>query len=110
MNHPFLTFRETNETGLLCYYILQKEHPHYKAILSVGQLPDTLASAPVPSYNLYVNFKGTLRGNYIPNYNDVLEDIQKCLWDMANWFYMNRVITEPKKYSKFRLSNDTTSN
>lgn len=109
MKQPFISYREENENGLLCYYICQKEHPHYVGIISVGQLVESLASAPVANYNLYVNFIGVLRGNYVPNYSDVLQDIQRNVWEMANWFYINRIVTEPKKYSKFKL-HDTTSN
>ena len=106
MNQQFLTYRETDEDGRLCYYILQKAHPHYCGIVSVGPLSDTLASAPVGGYNLYVNFKGTIEGNYVPSYKDVLVDIQACMWDMANWFHSNRVITETKKYAKFKINRD----
>lgn len=103
MKHPFITYREQNEDGLLCYYILQKQFPYYLGIVSVGQLPESLASSPVGNYNLYVNFHGNISGNYVPNYKDVIVDISACMWDMANWFYENRVRTQPAKYAKFKI-------
>lgn len=105
MKHQFLTYREEDETGLLCYYIAQKNFPYYVAIVSVGQIPESLASAPVGNYNLYVNFHSVLSGNYIPNYKDVLVEISACMWDMANWFCANRVEKQPNKYSKFKIQN-----
>lgn len=104
MNEPFLTFRELNDTGVLCYYILQKAQPHYVGIVSVGILPESLASAPIGGYNLYVNFSSCLHGNYIPNFKDVIMDINSVLWSMGNWFLNNRVLTDQKKYSKFKLN------
>lgn len=106
---PYITFRETDSSGRLCYYILQKAHPHYKALLSVGKLEDTLASMPVLGYNLYLNFNGCLRGNVLPAYKDAIQEIEFVLDSMATWFYENRVLAEPKKYLKFKqnYSNDT---
>lgn len=110
MKQQFITYRELNDTGLLCYYICQKAHPNYVGIVSVGQMVDTLASAPVGGYNLYVNFNGCLHGNYVPSYNTVIDDITHTMWDMATWFYENRVMAEPKKYSKFKIiRNDSIS-
>lgn len=100
---PYITFRENNEDGLLCYYILQKAFPHYVGLIATGILENTLSYAPVAGYNLYVNFKGTLRGNLIPNYKDVLQEIGIEMSNMAEWFYYNRVITEPKKYLRFKI-------
>jgi len=108
MKHQFITYREENESGLLCYYICQKAHPHYVGIVSVGQLLDSLANAPVGGYNLYVNFHGCLHGNYVPSYKDVINDITATMWQMAEWFLNNRVIKEPKKYSKFKLKSDVS--
>lgn len=99
---PYITYRETDSDGRLCYYILQKAFPHYKAILSIGKLEDTLASMPVLGYNLYLNFAGTLVGNFLPAYKDALKEIEATLFSMAEWFYVNRVLAEPKKYSKFK--------
>lgn len=97
----YITYRENNENGLLCYYILQKAFPHYIGLLSVGQLENTLASMPVGNYNLYVNFYGCLVGRFLPAYKDALQEIEAEMISMAEWFYYNRVLTQPKKYDKF---------
>jgi len=100
---PYITFRETDTENRLCYYILQKEYPHYIGLISVGQMENVLASMPVGNYNLYVNFYGCLVGKFLPSYKDVIQDIEASLIGMAEWFYYHRVLTEPKKYEKFRL-------
>jgi len=100
---PYVTYRETDEGGRLCYYILQKAYPHFIGIISVGQLEGTLCSMPVGNYNLYVNFYGTLVGKFLPSYKDVLQDIEVAITGMSDWFYYNRVLTEPKKYEKFKI-------
>lgn len=52
---------------------------------------------------MYVNFNGTLRGNLIPSYNDVLKEIDIIMEDMAIWFLNNRILADQKKYSKFKI-------
>ncbi len=100
---PYITYREINDTGVLCYYILQKVFPNYVGIVSVGKLDNAIASEPIAGYHLYVNFHGTINGRMIPNFKDVLQDIQTCLMSMDNWFLENRIKTEPKKYAKFKI-------
>lgn len=109
MSQSFITYREENETGLLCYYIVQKAHPHYCAIVSVGPLTDRLSSVPVGGYNLYVNFNYCLRGHYVPSYNDVMDEISAVMWQMSNWFLINRVLTDQRRYSKFKILTDVAS-
>jgi hypothetical protein len=101
---PFITFREIDSDGRLCYYILQKALPNYVGIISISPLPDSLANAPVGGYSLYVNFHGVIQGHYVPSYKDVMNDITVTMWNMAEWFLNNRVLNDPKKYSKFSLS------
>lgn len=99
----YITYREIDTEGRLCYYILQKEFPHYKGIIALEKLENTLSSAPIAGYKMYVNFNGTLRGNLIPSYNDVLKEIDIIMEDMAIWFLNNRILADQKKYSKFKI-------
>ena len=99
----YLTFRETDEGGRLCYYILQKAFPHYVGIISLGRIEGSLASSPIAGYNMYVNFTGTLRGNFIPSYADVLDEITAVFNDMAIWFLENRILNDQKKYAKYKI-------
>lgn len=101
---PYITYRETDINGRLCYYILQKQFPHYVGLISLGKMDNVISSIPVGGYNLYVNFNGVLQGNFIPSYNDVLDEIDVVLSSMADWFYYNRVVIEPKKYSRFKIN------
>jgi len=100
---PYITYREIDSEGRLCYYILQKQFPHYKGIIALGKLENALSSAPIAGYKMYVNFNGTLRGNLIPSYNDVMKEIDIIMEDMAIWFLNNRILADQKKYSKFKL-------
>lgn len=99
----YITYREIDSEGRLCYYILQKQFPHYKGIIALGKLENTLSSAPIAGYKMYVNFNGTLRGNLIPSYNDVMKEIDIIMEDMAIWFLNNRILADQKKYSKFKV-------
>lgn len=102
---PFISYRENNEYGILCYYILQKKSPHYIGIISVGKLDSVLSSVPIAGYNLYVNFYGVLENkSFIPSYKDVLVDIELQMAAMGNWFLTNRILTEQKKYAKFKIN------
>ena len=107
MKDPFLTYRELDSGGRLCYYILQKAFPHYKGIISVGVLEEALSSCPVMGYNLYVNFSGCLQGNILPAYQDALKEINHVMFEMATWFLYKRVLIDEKKYNKFK--NHVTS-
>lgn len=101
----YITYRENDSENRLCYYILQKAFPHYIGLLSVGQLENTLTSMPVGNYNLYVNFYGTLVGKFLPAYKDAIQEIELEMISMAEWFYYNRVLTQPKKYDKFKITS-----
>lgn len=102
MSQPFISYREI-KNDLLCYFILQKSHPHYVGIISVGKLNDVLSSVPIAGYQLFVNFDGCLIGNFVPSYLDVIKDIDRVMRSMSDWYLANRIITDEKKYSKFKL-------
>ena len=101
---PYISYREPNEDGLLCYYILQKAHPNYVGIIANGILEKALSYAVIPGYSLYVNFAGVLNGRFIPSYPDVLKEIDLTINDMAEWFYYNRISGQLKKYSRFKIN------
>lgn len=104
---PYLTFREEKEGNLL-YYILQKEHPHYLGVIAYGVIENKI-QVPITEHNLYVTFAGTLRGNFIPSYRDVVKQIEGTMTSMALWFYSERILKEPKKYNKFKLNASSTN-
>jgi hypothetical protein len=97
---PYITYREEKEGNLL-YYILQKEHPHYVGVIAYNVIENKI-QVPITEHNLYVTFAGTIRGNYIPSYKDVVKEIENTMSSMSLWFYENRILKEPKKYQKFK--------
>lgn len=101
---PYITYRETDKNNVLQYYILQKEFPHYKALISIIPPKEgTLAYTVISGYKMWMVYGGTIVGNFVPSYNNVTEDIQFVLENMAVWFLSNRIEIEPKKYFKFKI-------
>ncbi len=107
MNIPYITYREEKEGNLL-YYILQKEHPHYVGVITYGPVENRI-QIPITEHNLYVTFAGTIRGYYMPSYKDVVAEVENTMTSMAIWFYDNRILKEPKKYSKFKINVSSTN-
>lgn len=105
---PYLTFREPDEEGRLCFFILQKTHPNYIGLLVASPVEGAIINVPIPNYNLWITFAGTLVGNYIPAVNGVLSDMDILYHDMASWYFTNRV-NGVKKYDKFKIKNDANS-
>jgi hypothetical protein len=103
----YITYRDLDVEGELQYFILQREFPHYIGMISTYQIDNLILPIQITGYYLWVNFAGTLRGNLIPNYRSISEDINLIINDMAVWYYANRIVTNPKKYKKFKY--DTSS-
>lgn len=102
MISPYITYRE-HVGGKNHYFVLQKEFPHYVAIITTMPVEGALVNQPVASYQLYLSFNGTLSGNYIPSYQDVYDEIVHVFFEMSNWFYAERVLREPKRYKKWKI-------
>lgn len=107
---PFITYRETDSNGTLQYYILQKQHPHYIGIISSHPIARTLGQSAIMNHNMWVVFWGTIYGKTIPAERNVWEDIQLITDGMAMWFYKERILTETKKYKKWRIENVQIAN
>ncbi len=106
---PFITYREENEEGVLCYYILQKSFPHYVGVVVSRPDFDALVNAPLPEYNLYVSYGGCLIGNVVPSYSNSDAERDAIFYAMAEWYYWNRIKKEPKKYEKFKINASITT-
>lgn len=105
---PFITFRDRDANGELQYYILQREFPHFVGILVSQPVEHSLAQSPISGHYLWVAFAGTLRGNIIPGYQDIQNEIESVFQNMAAWYYTNRIEPDLKKYRKWKIqSNDT---
>lgn len=105
---PYITFREPTQDGMQ-YYILQKEFPHYVGIISSHPVNKTLCQIAIPGYNLWVVFCGTIRGNVIPSYNQIQNEIEIVFQNMAQWFLEHRILAEPKKFNKWKFKPSSTT-
>lgn len=101
----YITFREPDKDGVLQYYILQKAFPHYVGRVVTYPVEGALANAPVAGYHFYVTFAGTIRGNMIPSFNDVATEIESVYFEMAQWYYTNRIRGNEEKYKKWKIVN-----
>jgi hypothetical protein len=99
---PFITFRDDDLQNGLQYYILQREYPHYMSVITEDKLDSIIPPQQITGYYLWVNFCGTLRGNLIPGYLHIQEDIKFVLNEMTQWYYINRVVPQHKKFKKFK--------
>lgn len=107
--NKFITFRDKDDNGQLQYYILQRDFPHYVGRIETNPYGKALIKVPIPQYNMYVSLTGTLRGALIPSYRDVPREVEDVIFSMANWFKVNRIDVEPKKYQKFKIISNATS-
>ena len=101
--NKYITFRDNDNDGVLQYYILQREFPHYVGLISSIPIPEAMCCSPIPGYNMYVVFSGTLRGNIVPSYKDIVKEIESVFDDMATWYYSERIMKDEKKYKKFKI-------
>jgi hypothetical protein len=100
---PYITYRDIDSNGELGYFILQRDFPHYIGQIITIPKKSIIPPIQVTGYYIWVNFNGTLRGNSVPGYRNIGEDIKFVINDMAIWYYANRVIPEHKKYKKFKI-------
>lgn len=102
---PYITYREADNEGILRYYILQKAHPHYVAVISYIPIENKLVGCvAISDYHLYVNFAGTLRGNMIPADKGAIKEIEAVLSDMGSWYFVNRVQPDVKRFKKHKIN------
>lgn len=100
---PYITFRDNDKNGELQFYILQRDFPHYCAILSSHPIPEPLAIAPISGHNLWIIGMGTIRGSYLPSYRDAIEQMQAVIEAMAVWFHEQRILPDRKRYKKWAI-------
>ena len=100
---PFITFKDIDKNDIDIYYILQRDFPHYLGAICYQPMADSICCVPVAGHNLWITFMGTIRGNYVPSYPDAIKEIEIIFVSMANWFYVNRIQKEPKRYKKWAI-------
>ena len=101
----YVTFRDTDNEGELQYYILQRDFPHIVAKITTYPVENKLSYTQITGYYLWITLTGTLRGDFIPNYVNILEEIKFVIEDMSIWYYENRIIPNEKKYKKFKYDS-----
>lgn len=101
--HLYITYRESDAEGNQQYFILQKEFPHFVAKISEQPIVNFIQPMPITNYNLYLVFNGCLRGNIIPSYKDIGEEVKSVMNSMAIWFFEQRVLPNEKKYKKWKI-------
>lgn len=104
INVPYITFREPGANGDLEYYILQKEFPHYLGRIVTYPVEGAIINQPIAGYNMWVTFEYTLRGKMIPGYKDVQKEIEEIFFNMAAWFWAERIVTDTSRYKKFKIN------
>ena len=104
--NPYITFRDKDKNGDLQYYILQRDFPHYVGRIVVSPKQGALINQSIAGYNLWVCFDGTLRGNFIPSYSTVTEEISNVYFNMAAWFYSERIVMDKNRFKKFKIKTD----
>ena len=100
---PYITYRDIDERGELQYYILQRDFPHFIGVISPIPKMEFIPAIAISNYNLWVVFNWTLRGRMIPSYKEIEKEIVQQMSNMAEWYYENRILIEPKKYKKFKI-------
>lgn len=101
--NPYISYREQNSEGQYEYFILQKAFPHIVGEIKLVPEKHFVEAATLSGYNMWVVFKNTLRGNSIPSYPDIFDEISLELEQMATWYLDNRIKINEKKYSKYKL-------
>lgn len=105
MNQKYLTYREEDEFGRLCFFILQKAHPNFIGVLVANPAEGAIINVPISNYNLWITFNNTLMGSYIPATKGIMSEISLVFYDMAKWYYENRV-KGVKKFDKFKIKSN----
>lgn len=106
---PYITFRDTDKDGQLQYYILQRAFPHWVGLVATNPAQKSIMKVPIAGYDMWVCFAGTLRGNVAPSYKDIDKEISAVLHGMANFYLEHRILTNPSKYKKWKLSAHPTT-
>jgi len=99
---PYITFKE-DLNGELALYILQREWPHYVASLDYHPTQGEIAQVPMAGHNIFVTFRGTIRGRFLPAQQNVVMEVENVMQSMATWFYESRIMKDPRRYKKWAI-------
>lgn len=94
---PFITYKEGDD-----YYILQKQFPHFLGKIYTGWGIEGVLKVNIPNYEMGIKIIGTLRGEVLPSYINIIQEAETVLMEMADWYLANRISINPKKYEKWK--------
>ncbi len=100
----YITFRDVDSNNELCYFILLRKWPYYIGKVIPYYQPDAIAIANVPAHSLWVVYDGVIEGRYFPSNGAMKDELKEVFQKMAEWYYANRILTNPKKFKKWALS------
>lgn len=101
--NPYILFEDIDDNGIKQKYILQRDFPHYVGQILYMPKLKSLIQIPVPKYNIWVSFAGTLRGNMIPSYKNIPEELDDVYRNMSSWYYENIILKNEKEFENFKL-------
>ncbi len=105
MKIPFITYRETDSSGELQYFICQKVSPHYVGMIIDNPNFESVHKVPIPNTIMYVAYAGIIDGWLYPMHSHAKQEINGILVVMAEWYWTNRISKNQQKYKKWLLSN-----
>lgn len=106
---PFITFRDTDKDGKLQYYILQRDFPYYIGQIVTYPVEGAIICLPISKYSLWISFAGNIQGNLIHATSDFYNEIQPIFLNMTEWYLVNRILIDVKKFSKWKLPHQKTT-
>ena len=95
MRKPFIAYFEDREL-----YVMQRAYPSY--VGKVIELPSRKQNHPVPGYHLFIQYDGTIQGNFMPTWSDVQQEINETLDNMATFISEWMEVNE-SGYEKFKI-------
>lgn len=106
---PYITYREPDANGNLEYYILQKAFPHFCGRITEQPIDGAIINQPIAGYNLWIAFNYTIRGKMIPDYKNIMDEIEDIFFKMSVWFYTERIVTDKQRYKKFKINEPAST-
>jgi len=106
--NKFITFREKDSLGNLQYYVLQRAYPHYVGVVMEKPEKAVIEATPIMNYMLWMVFNGCIQGAVIPGYKNTIDEIASVMSDMAEWYYVNRIVPDEKRFKKWKINKDVS--
>lgn len=100
-NKNYIAYTEESQFGTTDNFILQKKYPNFVGKLTIT--PETNWYQPVPGYNLYISYAGTLAGNLFPSNKNAEQEVMVELNNMASFICNQDVFINGYGIDKFKI-------